>query len=670
LQAILTALNKLQSIYGQYNIATADAYHYLGNIYRALNQQEQAEQSYLDGLKAASQFGSGDWLSEIMISSELASLYVSQENYPAALKVSEKTIDGLKLRISRHSGYRAQSLASEIKAQRKAFINYIDSLYTVMQKDAQPDQTQLINNTFKAAQIARDSSTANALSRIEQRFASGSDALAKVIRQRQDMIEKWLEIDGLLSDAMSVEENKRNRKNEQKLRSHAIQIKQELQQIDQRIKNDFPDYSNLTQSPPLSIKQVQSLLKADESLVLYLFGREKSFVWVVTKNQADLFPLPINNKKLIRSVRRLRRKLVPAGIADVTRIAPFPVKQSHQLFKTILQPAWHLIKDSRKLFLISDGALQSLPLSVLVTENSKLRIRKPAQHKKAAWLINNKALSNLPTVSALAILKQSKSVDEADKIFLGFGDPYLKVSAGKTVNSKQAMQSEPSRSGLRSILGNSRAAVGIEVLSTMSELPDSADELKQIAVLLKGEKKDVYLRRQATENQLNQINTNNYRVIQFATHGLMAGDFQGLLEPALVLTPQFSEDGSIKNLMDNGLLTASEVSQLYINADFVVLSACNTAASDGTPGAEGLSGLARSFLYAGGRTLLVTHWPVLSDAAVSMTTHIFDLMQNNPTLDIAGAHQQSSLHLMNNTEKSYYAHPMFWAPFMIVGAND
>ena len=104
----------------------------------------------------------------------------------------------------------------------------------------------------------------------------------------------------------------------------------------------------------------------------------------------------------------------------------------------------------------------------------------------------------------------------------------------------------------------------------------------------------------------------DYRVVYFATHGLVAGEVKGLGEPSLALTlpKQPSET-------DDGLLTASEVAQLKLNADWVVLSACNTIAGD-KPGAEALSGLARAFFYAGARALLVSHWAVESNAATRL----------------------------------------------------
>src|SRR6202030_3841030 len=111
------------------------------------------------------------------------------------------------------------------------------------------------------------------------------------------------------------------------------------------------------------------------------------------------------------------------------------------------------------------------------------------------------------------------------------------------------------------------------------------------------------------------------RVVHFATHRLIAGEQRGLAEPALVLTPP-ADEAAASALQDHGLLTASEVAALKLNADWVVLSACNTARSDQL-GSEALSGLARAFFYAGARALLVSHWPVYSDAAVRLTTTAF-----------------------------------------------
>ena len=118
---------------------------------------------------------------------------------------------------------------------------------------------------------------------------------------------------------------------------------------------------------------------------------------------------------------------------------------------------------------------------------------------------------------------------------------------------------------------------------------------------------------------------------------------------------------------DDGLLTASEVAALKLNADWVVLSACNTAAGDGRPDAESLSGLARAFFYAGARSILVSHWPVWSDAAVDLTTRAFAAIRDDPGLGRAGALQRAMLDTLAAATDYRHAHPAYWAPFSLVG---
>ena len=153
----------------------------------------------------------------------------------------------------------------------------------------------------------------------------------------------------------------------------------------------------------------------------------------------------------------------------------------------------------------------------------------------------------------------------------------------------------------------------------------------------------------------------DYRIVYFATHGLVAGDIKGLAEPSLALSmPKVPSD------IDDGLLTASEVAQLKLNADWVVLSACNTIAGD-KPGAQALSGLARAFFYAGARALLVTHWAVDSAAATRLTTTTFDKMNANPTLGRSQALRLAMLEMMNDATDPRNGYPAYWAPFVVVG---
>ena len=148
-------------------------------------------------------------------------------------------------------------------------------------------------------------------------------------------------------------------------------------------------------------------------------------------------------------------------------------------------------------------------------------------------------------------------------------------------------------------------------------------------------------------------------VVAFATHGLIAGEIRGWAEPGLVLTPPATASNN-----DDGVLTASEVAQLKLHPGLVILSACNTAAADGTPGAEGLSGLAKAFFYAGSQSILVSHWAVPSEAAKLLTTGMFERLKKNPGLGYTEALRRSMMALESNQN---YSHPIYWAPFVVVG---
>ena len=166
------------------------------------------------------------------------------------------------------------------------------------------------------------------------------------------------------------------------------------------------------------------------------------------------------------------------------------------------------------------------------------------------------------------------------------------------------------------------------------------------------------------------MDLSGYKVLAFATHGLVPGDLNGLTQPALALSSPKVAGGT-----DDGLLTMGEILGLKLNADWVVLSACNTGSGQGA-GAEAVSGLGRAFFYAGTRALLVSNWPVETTSAKALTTDLFKRQADDPGLTRVQALRQAMVGLID--EKAFvdegsgkivfsYAHPIFWAPFSLIG---
>jgi CHAT domain-containing protein len=273
-------------------------------------------------------------------------------------------------------------------------------------------------------------------------------------------------------------------------------------------------------------------------------------------------------------------------------------------------------------------------------------------------LLNDKAITVLPSVASLRALRAFAKNSHATKPFVGFGDPTFQTSKGD--GKRQASRGvQPYQTYYNG------ASVDIARLrSGLPPLPDTADELRAIAKDVGASDDDVKLGAAATVTAVQSMPLDQYRIIDFATHGLVAGEVGGLSEPALVLSIPDHPTAD-----DDGLLTSSRIAKLRLDADWAVLSACNTAAGD-TPGAEGLSGLARAFFYAGARSLLVSHWPVDSAAAVKLTTGAFAELKKDPTIGRAEALRRSMRALIADRSSELNANPSIWAPFVLVGEGD
>jgi CHAT domain-containing protein len=570
---------------------------------------------------------------------------------------------------------------------------------------AQAEREALSAEAFEAAQRAKFGDAAAALAQMAARQAQRQGPLADLARQYQDLTRKRGKQERQLASLLRSQVPDKAVVSE--TRQTLSDANLAIGELEQLFATDFPHYAALANPSPASLVETQALLAPNEAMIVVALAGQNSFAWALTRSTAEWRALALSSEELGETVDSLRcgldysawtgdgekrcQKLLGVShtyadlvAADSSRRKPLPfdLARASKLYNAILGPFESAIR-SKQLIVVPDGALSSLPLSVLVTEKPSAAIPSSlASYRTAAWLGARQPITMLPSVSSLRALRRTSQPEPAPEAYLGIGDPTL---TGTGACPKIAVPATCSLSGAGSEMTDlgtrfSRVASGtlsslaslfrsglanVDAVRTLCPLPDTAHELKCVAQSLNAPAGHILTGRAATESALKHTPLDRYRVVHFATHGLLAGQSKQLAgtgaEPALVLTPPAQASAE-----DDGLLTTSEISELKLNADWVIMSACNTAAGAGSEHSEALSGLARAFFYAGARTLLVSHWEVNSEAAVKLTTHALAEMQAHPAMSRAEA-LKSSMATLITSEAPYAAHPAYWAPFVIVG---
>ena len=480
------------------------------------------------------------------------------------------------------------------------------------------------------------------------RFAAQGGELAKVIRERQDAETKLAFTDKALLDALGQPPANRNNSRIAALREEGAGLKKALIEQSRTISSRFPEYDALVSPAPIAVSDLQKLLKPDEAMVAYLTDdKAGTFAWVLRSDRIDFRRLDTTNKQLASQVMMLRSQLDPM---QNQQAQAFDVKAANALYQKIFAPLETSLAGARHVILVPDGALQSLPLSVLVDKFD-------ADAKPNTWLADRYAFSTIPSVAALRALRTFNRPALGDIPFVGFGNPVLGGQPGerRSLAARSIFTADASSSNGQGPI----CVADVNAIRQADPLPETADELRALAKTLAAPETALYLQNRATETAVKQMDLSRHRVIAFATHGVMSGQMSGMVEPGLILTPP--KEGTV---LDDGYLTASEVAQLKLSADWVLLSACNTAAPDGTVGAEGLSGLAKAFFYAGARSLLVSNWYVESESAVLITTEMLKSYATDAKLGKAEALRVSMQKLRSNPK---FMHPLYWAPFTVVG---
>jgi CHAT domain-containing protein len=547
--------------------------------------------------------------------------------------------------------------ADVIDRRARYFRRHVANAAAVAQRGLAP-AASLAEEVFEMAQWASQSSAGSAIQSMAARFETGSGALGDLVREQQDLTAALREKDTRLAGALSRPAEQINRPAIEAIRDEIATVEHRIAIVEQRLETEFPTYASLATPKPLAIAEARSLLGPDEALVFVLPGNGESFIFAATRDDFDWKAIDLGGDELSVKVAALREGLDIAAAS--TGKSQFDLALARELYAALLGPVEALVRDKPHLMIVPAGPLTALPFHLLITTPAAAN---GAAYPDAAWLIKRHAVSVLPSVASLKALRGEARRERADRPMAGFGDPVF--DPAERVRALEARRRADQRIAALpraySEFWQGAAVDRAKLAKWLPSLLDTADELKAVGTALGASPGDIHLEEDASETTVKRTRLDAYRVVYFATHGLVAGDVKGLGEPSLALTLPAKP-----NSFDDGLLTASEVSALKLNADWVVLSACNTAAGQ-TPGAEALSGLARAFFYAGARALLVSHWSVASDAATRLTTSTFAAMATDPKVGRAEALRRAMLAYMHDAAKPTNAHPAFWGPFSVVG---
>jgi CHAT domain-containing protein len=494
-------------------------------------------------------------------------------------------------------------------------------------------------------QRASSSAAASAVSKLAARFAAGAGDLAGLVRKDQDLAAEAEALDKTVIAFVSKPPSQRSTAAEERVRMRIAQVKAEREKLQQIFDKRFPGYVALSRPQPVSLQETEALLADDEALLVFDFDA-KSYAWIITRIDAAWTELKISASDLDARVRALR-----AWLTDPRQ--RFDPALAYKIYQATFGAFADRIAAKRRLSVITNGALTSLPPHLLVTKDPTGK-----KLKEVDWLLRSHAVTVLPSVASLKILRSSSQASSARKPMIAFADPVFSKAQRARAQQQAALRS------ITSFYRGTQINVA-EIGEYLPQLPGTRREVTEIAAELKSAPGDIRLGLAATEGAVKQAALDQYRIVYFATHGLVSGDLEPFArskaEPALALTiPDQPTD------FDDGLLTASEIAQLKLDADWVVLSACNTAAED-KPGAEALSGLARAFFYAGARSLVVSHWSVSDEATAKLMIGTLRASARDPNVSHAEALRQSMLAMIDQARSDAEADPRLWAPFVVVG---
>lgn len=462
---------------------------------------------------------------------------------------------------------------------------------------------------------------------------------------RQGVDPQWLEQERQLEFKLSALEQLRIQTYSQehtpaqrdRLESERKQLLAQYQQVQAAIRGNSPRYAALKYPEPLTLKTIQQQLLDPETLLLqYALGADRSYVWVVTQDQITSHVLP-SRSELDTLAQQVNREM-----SDPSRRGTSPA--ATQLSQLILAPAEAQLGTKQRIVVVGDGGLQYVPFTAL-----------PLPTSATTPLVASHEVVSLPSSSTLGILRQQRQPRplSSDPTLAILADPVFSVN-DERVHHQPATRSPSPVPTLEQAALN-RAARDLDV-GVWNRLPGTLTEAKAITALFQGGDRTLATDFEANREAVIRNQTvNQSEILHLATHGLLNS-----ADPRL--------SGLIFSLVDrqghpvNGFLRLHDVFNLDLQAQLVVLSACQTGLGEIVRG-EGIVGLTRGFMYAGAPRVVVSLWEVDDEATATLMTAFYQHMLQGG-LAPAAALRQAQLDLRQTPQ---WQSPYYWAAFTLQG---
>lgn len=425
------------------------------------------------------------------------------------------------------------------------------------------------------------------------------------------------------------------------------ELRAEWQALAATLRERHPDYAALTQPLPPSIDRITAALRGGEALLIITSRDEDTLVWLLRhdgRTHGLRAALPLARTQALVGALRASLEFPERG-----RLPAFDRRSAGELHRLLIEPLRGGLDGVSHLAVITSGPLAALPLAVLAPDDGR-----PA--REAGWLIRGAAISQTTSLAAWLASRRAAAVEDRPLTMLGWGDPDF---------GRGDAAAAPRRDVRAAVASSLPGRALPDPAVAFASLPDTRDELIAIARALGADpERSLYLGPRATRQSILDASRSGRlaqaRVIAFATHGLKAGQWPGLDQPALVMS--MPPQGPVPDATAH-MLSLDDAMGLKLDAQWLVLSACNTTAGDHEAG-EALSGLARGMFYAGARSLLATHWAVDSRSAAALVGATFRAYAGPARPGKAQALRDAMLQLLAQPATS---HPAYWAPYVVIG---